>query len=96
MSRGTRSLLTVVLLLAATTAAAQEVQTPERATQGASDADFDLYFQKWNGFWWATVARSESATSEEQIAYSGTPGYYRWVVSSYSGSGAYSFWLQRP
>jgi serine protease len=64
--------------------------------QGPSGTDFDLYLQKWNGFWWSTVARSESVTSQEQIAYSGTAGYYRWIVSSYSGSGSYSFWLQRP
>jgi serine protease len=64
--------------------------------QGPAGADFDLYIQKWNGFWWATVARSESVTSQEQIAYSGTAGYYRWIVSSYSGSGSYAFWLQRP
>jgi len=64
--------------------------------QGPSGTDFDLYLQKWNGFWWSTVARSESVTSQEQIAYSGTGGYYRWIVSSYSGSGSYSFWLQRP
>ena len=64
--------------------------------RGPTTADFDLYLQKWNGFWWAIVARSESATSEEQIAYTGTAGYYRWRVYSYSGSGAYTFWLQRP
>jgi serine protease len=64
--------------------------------EGPSNADFDLYLQRWNGFGWVTVARSESATSLEQIAYSGTPGYYRWRVSSYSGSGTYTFWLQRP
>lgn len=64
--------------------------------RGPLNADFDLYLQKWNGFFWSTVARSESVTSEEQIAYSGTPGYYRWRVSSYSGSGSYIFWLQRP
>jgi serine protease len=64
--------------------------------RGPSTADFDLYLQKWNGFWWSTVARSEGVTSEEQIAYSGTAGYYRWRVYSYSGSGSYTFWLQRP
>ena len=63
---------------------------------GPSNADFDLYLQRWNGFSWSTVARSESATSQEQIAYNGAPGYYRWRVSSFSGSGAYTFWLQRP
>jgi serine protease len=64
--------------------------------QGPANADFDLYLQKWNGFFWATVAVSESATSTEQIAYTGTNGYYRWRVYSYSGSGTYTFWLQRP
>jgi serine protease len=64
--------------------------------RGPAGTDFDLYLQRWNGFFWATVARSESATSEEQIAYSGTPGYYRWRINSFSGSGAYTFWLQRP
>ena len=64
--------------------------------QGPANADFDLYLQKWNGFWWVTVAVSESVTSTEQIAYTGTPGYYRWRVYSFSGSGAYDFWLQRP
>jgi serine protease len=64
--------------------------------RGPSNTDFDLYLQKWNGFRWATVARSEGQTSEEQIAYSGTAGYYRWRVTSYSGTGSYTFWLQRP
>jgi serine protease len=64
--------------------------------QGPAGTDFDLYLQKWNGFWWATVARAESSTSQEQIAYSGTAGYYRWLVSSYSGGGSYSLWSQRP
>jgi hypothetical protein len=64
--------------------------------RGPTGTDFDLYLQKWNGFAWVTVARSESATSEEQIAYSGTSGYYRWRVYSYRGSGSYSLWLQHP
>ena len=64
--------------------------------RGPTNADFDLYLQKWNGFFWSTVARSESVTSEEQIAYNGTSGYYRWRVVSFSGSGSYTFWLQRP
>jgi serine protease len=64
--------------------------------RGPLNIDLDLYLQKWNGFSWSTVARSESAISEEQIAYSGTSGYYRWRVYSYSGSGSYTFWLQRP
>ena len=64
--------------------------------EGPANADFDLYLQKWNGFWWVTVAVSESVTSTEQITYTGTLGYYRWRVYWLSGSGAYTFWLQRP
>jgi serine protease len=64
--------------------------------QGPGGTDFDLYLQRWNGFFWQTVARSESATSVEQIAFTGNTGYYRWRVYSFSGSGSYTFWLQRP
>jgi len=64
--------------------------------QGPSTSDFDLYLLKWNGFTWVIVARSESSTSQEQIAYSGTSGYYTWRVYSYRGSGSYSLWLQHP
>jgi hypothetical protein len=64
--------------------------------RGPSGSDFDLYLQKWSGGRWVIVARSESTTSEEQIAYTGTSGYYRWRVYSFRSSGSYSFWLQRP
>jgi hypothetical protein len=65
--------------------------------RGPSGTDFDLYLYKWNSFWgWVLVARSESSTSQEQITYSGTSGYYLWKVSSYSGSGSYTFWLAAP
>lgn len=64
--------------------------------QGPSGTDFDLYLQKWNGASWTTVARSEGTTSTESISYSGTKGYYRWRIYSYSGSGTYHFWMKRP
>jgi subtilisin family serine protease len=64
--------------------------------RGPAGTDFDLYLEKWNGWWWSTVARSESTDSEEDIAYSGGSGYYRWRVRSYAGSGSYTFWLQKP
>ena len=65
--------------------------------RGPAGTDFDLYLYKWNSYWgWMLVARAENATSEEQISYSGTAGYYRWQVRSYSGSGSYSFWMQKP
>jgi aqualysin 1 len=61
-----------------------------------SGADFDLYLYKWNGSYWSTVARSESADSSEDISYNGTAGYYLWEVYSYSGSGSYTFGMTRP
>jgi subtilisin family serine protease len=61
-----------------------------------SGADFDLFLYKWNGSSWVIVARAESATSSEDITYSGTAGYYYWRILSYSGSGAYNFWMSRP
>jgi subtilisin family serine protease len=64
--------------------------------QGPAGTNYQLYLQKWNGSVWATVAQAEGPTSAEQIAYYGTPGYYRWRVYSLSGAGNYSFWLQRP
>ena len=62
----------------------------------AAGADFDLYLEKWNGSTWVIVARGESATSNEDVTYSGTSGYYQWRIYSYSGSGSYNFWLQTP
>jgi subtilisin family serine protease len=64
--------------------------------RGPAATDFDLYLQRWNGFWWSVVARSESPTNEESITYVGSAGYYRWRIYAYSGSGAYDFWLIRP
>jgi hypothetical protein len=64
--------------------------------RGPTGTDFDLYLEKWNGWWWAIAARAETTSSEESISYSGGTGYYRWAVQSYSGSGSYTFWLQKP
>jgi subtilisin family serine protease len=61
-----------------------------------SGADFDLALYRWNGFSWARVAVSQSTSSNEDIAYSGTVGYYYWRVYSYSGSGSYAFGMTRP
>jgi hypothetical protein len=63
---------------------------------GPSGADFDLYLEKWNGSTWVVVAQGISSTSEEKITYTGTSGYYSWRVESYSGSGSYTFGLDRP
>ena len=62
----------------------------------ASGADFDLALQRWNGSSWVTVASGTSSSSNEDVSYNGTAAYYRWRVYSYSGSGSYNFWMQRP
>ncbi|MEO1480801.1 MAG: S8 family peptidase [Myxococcota bacterium] len=63
---------------------------------GPSNADFDLELWRWNGSDWSTVASSTSGTSNESIQYSGSAGYYVWRVESYSGSGDYTFCMDRP
>jgi len=64
--------------------------------QGPSGTDFDLELYRWSGSSWARVARSASASSEEQISYNGSAGYYYWRVVSYTGSGNYDLWLKTP
>jgi subtilisin family serine protease len=66
------------------------------ALTGPGTADFDLFLYRWNGSAWAIVARSEGATSTENITYSGTAGYYYWRILSYSGSGSYTLVTTRP
>lgn len=63
---------------------------------GPAGTDFDLYVQKWQGSSWSSKASSTSSSSNESIDYSGTSGYYRWRIYSYSGSGSYSFCLSNP
>lgn len=63
---------------------------------GPSGSDYDLELYRWSGSSWVRVAQSASADSEEQISYNGTSGYYYWRILSYSGSGSYNFWLDRP
>ncbi|MFE5297027.1 M4 family metallopeptidase [Streptomyces sp. NPDC056632] len=64
--------------------------------RGPAGADFDLYLQKWNGSGWADVAVGGTESADEDIAYKGTAGYYRYVVHAYSGSGAYTLGLSAP
>ncbi len=65
--------------------------------EGPADTDFDLYLYLWNGFSWVLIASSTSPTSEEEISFvAWQAGYFLWEVYSYSGSGDYDFWLQRP
>lgn len=63
---------------------------------GPSGTDFDLYLQKWNGSTWVSVAAGETSTSTENVTYSGTSGYYRWRVYSYSGSGSFTLCTTKP
>ncbi|MFI8104611.1 M4 family metallopeptidase [Streptomyces sp. NPDC086023] len=64
--------------------------------RGPAGTDFDLYLQKWNGSGWADVAVSGSEGADEDITYTGTAGYYRYVVHAYSGSGSYTLGLSAP
>lgn len=64
--------------------------------QGPSNANFDLRLYRWSGSSWQIVATSTSGNSEEAIEYSGSAGYYTWLVLSSSGGGSYDFWLQQP
>lgn len=67
--------------------------------EGPASADFDLQLQRLGGFIfasWSTVARSESSGSSEAIDYNGSAGTYRWVVTSFSGSGSYTFYMDNP
>jgi hypothetical protein len=64
--------------------------------RGPSGTDFDLSLYKWNGSSWTRVAVAQGTTSNEDITYNGTAGYYYWRVSSYSGSGSYTLGLTRP
>jgi subtilisin family serine protease len=64
--------------------------------RGPAGTDFDLALWRWNGFSWVTVAQSIGSSSNEDIAYNGSVGYYVWRVISYSGSGSYTFGMTRP
>ena len=68
--------------------------------EGPSNADFDLILEKYSrGFFfssWSSVASGETASSNEEVSYSGTSGTYRWRVKSYSGSGDYTLYTDNP
>jgi PKD repeat protein len=63
---------------------------------GPAGTDFDLYLDRWTGSAWAQVAAGDGPTAVEQITYQATAGYYRWRVRAFSGTGSYTFQLQRP
>ncbi|MDQ3734456.1 MAG: hypothetical protein M3400_10735, partial [Actinomycetota bacterium] len=70
--------------------------TQSGCLDGPAGVDFDLALQFWQGSRWVTVAISQSLRPDERITYSGPAGTYRWRVYSFSGSGNYSFGMQRP
>jgi hypothetical protein len=63
--------------------------------QGPVGADFDLALQRrqTNGTW-TTVASAATTASSESITYTATAGTYRWRVTAFRGTGAYSVWTQ--
>ncbi len=63
---------------------------------GPASADFDIELYRWSGSGWVKVAEGISPTSTETVQYNGSAGYYYWRVLSYSGSGAYNFYLAAP
>lgn len=63
---------------------------------GPSGTDLDLYLDKWVGSTWTQVAASEGPTSTETINYNGAAGYYRYRVTNYTGTGAYTFVYSKP
>ena len=64
--------------------------------RGPANADFDLYLYKWNGWSWSQVASGLSPNADEDVVYSSSSGYFYWRIYSYSGSGSYDFYLDRP
>ncbi len=71
--------------------------TFEGYLRGAAGTDFDLVLQKANkGGRWKTVAAAQSPDPNEDLVYTGSSGIYRWVVNSYSGSGAFEFYFKNP
>ncbi|MFI6507055.1 S1 family peptidase [Streptosporangium sp. NPDC050855] len=63
---------------------------------GPTGADFDLYLQKWTGSAWQVVASSDGPGPDERLAYTGTPGFYRYRVVSATGAGAYTVGFTAP
>lgn len=70
--------------------------THDGCLDGPSGTDFDLRLYRWNGWNWSLVASSLSSSSDEQISYPGSSGYYYWLVNSFSGSGSYELRLDVP
>ena len=66
------------------------------AALSGTGTDFDLYLYRYQRSSWRLVASSEDSGSEEDVTYTGSAGYYLWVVYSYSGAGDYEMCLSTP
>ena len=68
--------------------------------RGPAGTDFDLYLEKLTsgilGTSWSSVASAATTGSSEDVVYTGTAGTYRWRLKSYSGAGAYTFYVKNP
>jgi serine protease len=63
--------------------------------RGPVGTDFDLALQRraTNGLW-LTVALANTTAASESITYTATAGTYRWRVTAFRGTGAYTVWTQ--
>ena len=64
--------------------------------KGPEGTDFDVYLYQWFNGRWAPVASSIGTTSDEEINFQGTSGFYHVRVVSYRGSGDYELYLETP
>jgi len=64
--------------------------TIKASLTGPSGTDFDLRLERWTGSAWAMAAESTGPASTESVSYTAPSGYYRIIVTAYSGSGNYS------
>ncbi len=58
--------------------------------------DLVLALYKWTGYGWSRVAQSSGGGASQDIAYSGSGGYYTWTVTSASGAAGYTLYLDTP
>ena len=63
---------------------------------GPANANFDLYLQRWTGHNWQVAAKSTGASSTESLTFDGKAGFYRYVVVSVKGAGAYTLGADIP
>ncbi len=70
--------------------------THKGCLRGPSGSDMDLLLMKWSASAWVTVAQGITPAANEDVSYVGAAGYYIWRVQSHTGSGAFTFGMQRP